>query len=165
MCYIVPLHETERRSWISQVQNGTHHRRIPGRRGVLDIYRPQRSCEGYIFTPVCHSVHGGVRGVVVLSQHALQVVSEHALQQVSGGRGWHPSMPCRFPGPQPRGSWGDLPGGRGVPAPGVWIPPLLRTVCILLECILVSSFLCSHYQQLFENRCEWDVNVSLNRLF
>ena len=22
-------------------------------------YRPQRSCEGYVFTPVCHSVHGG----------------------------------------------------------------------------------------------------------
>ena len=25
---------------------------------LLD-YRPQRSCEGYVFTPVCHSVHGG----------------------------------------------------------------------------------------------------------
>ena len=24
-------------------------------------YRPQRSCEGYVFTPVCHSVHRGVR--------------------------------------------------------------------------------------------------------
>ena len=23
-------------------------------------YRPQRSCEGYVFTPVCHSVHRGV---------------------------------------------------------------------------------------------------------
>ena len=22
-------------------------------------YRPQQSCEGYVFTPVCHSVHGG----------------------------------------------------------------------------------------------------------
>ena len=31
-------------------------------------------CEGYVFTPVCHSV-----------QHALQVVSQHALQQVSRG--------------------------------------------------------------------------------
>ena len=29
-----------------------------------DIYRPQRSCEGYVFTPVCHSVH---RGGVCLS--------------------------------------------------------------------------------------------------
>ena len=24
-----------------------------------NIYRPQRSCEGYVFTRVCHSVHGG----------------------------------------------------------------------------------------------------------
>ena len=36
--------------------------------------------QGYIFTGVCDSVHGGV-----LSQHALQVVSQHALQQVSRG--------------------------------------------------------------------------------
>ena len=26
---------------------------------AIDFYRPQRSCEGYIFTPVRHSVHGG----------------------------------------------------------------------------------------------------------
>ena len=26
----------------------------------MNYYRPQRSCEGYVFTPVCHSVHGGV---------------------------------------------------------------------------------------------------------
>ena len=26
---------------------------------VIDYYRPQRSCEGYVFTPVCHSVHRG----------------------------------------------------------------------------------------------------------
>ena len=44
-------------------------------------YRPQRSCEGYVLTPVCDSVcRGGV-----LSQHTLQVVSQHALQQVSRG--------------------------------------------------------------------------------
>ena len=42
------------------------------------IYRPQRSCEGYVFTRICDSVH---RGGGVLSQHALQVVSQHALQQ------------------------------------------------------------------------------------
>ena len=41
-----------------------------------DFYRPQRSCEGYVFTRVCHSVYRGV-----VSQHALQVVSQHALQQ------------------------------------------------------------------------------------
>ena len=111
-------------------------------------YRSQRSCEGYVFTGVCLSTGG------VVSQHALHVVSQHALQQVSGG---DPSMPCsRSPG----GCllWGcacsrgcllpgqgvTVPGGRGVPAPGGcggdpvvsrWL--LLRTVRILLECILV----------------------------
>ena len=52
-------------------------------------------------------------GGSVVSQHALQVVSQYALQQVS--RGWYPSMPCRFPGPHPRGKlrwiWqGESPG-------------------------------------------------------
>ena len=41
-------------------------------------YRPQRSCEVYVFTGVCLSTGG----VGLLSQHALQVVSQHALQQV-----------------------------------------------------------------------------------
>ena len=31
-----------------------------GHFAVNDNYRPQRSCEGYVFTPVCHSVHRGV---------------------------------------------------------------------------------------------------------
>ena len=26
---------------------------------IVHNYRPQRSCEGYVFTPVCHSVHRG----------------------------------------------------------------------------------------------------------
>ena len=42
-----------------------------------NIYRPQRSCEGYVFTRVCQSFCS--QGV--LSQHALQVVSQHSLQQ------------------------------------------------------------------------------------
>ena len=44
--------------------------------GMLSCYRPQRSCEGYVFTRVCHSVH---KGGCVVSKHALQ---------------WYPSMPC-----------------------------------------------------------------------
>ena len=60
----------------------------------LDNYRPQRSCEGYVFTGVCLSTRGdgilaclaaGLGGGGVLSQHALQVASQHALQQVSRG--------------------------------------------------------------------------------
>ena len=53
--------------------------------------------QGYIFTGVCDSVHGGV-----LSQHALQVVSQHALQQVSRG-GFAPGgcAPGGVPGGDP----------------------------------------------------------------
>ena len=83
------------------------------------------------------------------------MVSQHGLQ-VSGG--WYPSMPCRSPGPHPRGklrglAWGGSPGPHlgGSPGPhwGVYqhalrqTPPsrwlLLRAVCILLECILVTT--------------------------
>ena len=48
-------------------------------------HRPQRSCEGYVFTRVCHSVHGG--GCLVLGGllrgGLLQggVASQHALRQ------------------------------------------------------------------------------------
>ena len=65
--------------------------------GDMSHYRPQQSCEGYVFTGVCLStggrtlacLAGGIPACLaaggVLSQHALQVVSHHALQQVSGG--------------------------------------------------------------------------------
>ena len=58
--------------------------------------------EGYVFTPVCLSAGRGV-----VSQHALQV-----------SRGCvYPSMPCRFPGPHPKGSLKGLArGGRGLQA-------------------------------------------------
>ena len=117
-------------------------------------YRPQRSCEGYVFTGVCHSVHrgdipaciaGGIPAYLAVGDGILAciaggipaclvaggVLSQHALQQ--GGA-------C---------SWGGclLPGGAcsgGVCSQGVWRPPrsrrlLLRTVRILLECILVHN--------------------------
>ena len=35
---------------------------------LLD-YRPQRSCEGYVFTPVCHSVHRGGLSQSLLGYH------------------------------------------------------------------------------------------------
>ena len=31
--------------------------------GLTCNYHPQRSCEGHVFTHVCHSVHGGVPGL------------------------------------------------------------------------------------------------------
>ena len=103
----------------------------------------------------------------MLSQHALQVVSPHALQQVSGGvpgpgqGAWSREVPGPGVVPGPGGLvWGvPGPGGglvRGVSGPRGCLlggsalrrgcgdlPPesrrlLLRTVRILLECILVS---------------------------
>ena len=96
-----------------------------------NYYRPQQSCEGYVFTHVCDSFHGG------------GVLSQHALQQgglLPGG--------CLLPGGLLL--WGCACSG-GVPATGgclLWGSPhpslpesrrlLLQTVRILLECILVS---------------------------
>ena len=102
---------------------------------MLSYYCPQTKFAKVMFLhlSVSHSVHRGV-----VSEHALQVLSQHALQQVSGG--WYPSMPCRFPGPHPRGKLREItqgvsrptPGGvcsRGVPAVGrgVWRPPVTAT--------------------------------------
>ena len=75
---------------------------------VVICYRPQRSCEGYVFTPVCHSVSRG-RGVCLSSACPLE---------------YHPP--------------GSRPPGPGSPPPGK-TAALLRTVRILLECILVRG--------------------------
>ena len=126
-------------------------------------YRPQRSCEGYVITPVCHFVHRGLGG------WGWGSASVHA---------WIPHLPrTRHPPPGTRHPPGpDLPGpgtprdqiplGPDPPRPGTpsrtrhtppprgpdpsyqapGTPPpreqrwlLLRTVRILLECILVTS--------------------------
>ena len=89
--------------------------------GSKYFYRPQRSCEGYVFTRVCDSVH---RGRCVLSQHALQVVSKHALQQ-GGACSWRGAYLGRC----------LLHGGcllRGVCSWGVWRPPLPESRRLLL---------------------------------
>ena len=71
-------------------------------------YRPQRSCEGYVFTPACHSVH------------------------------WWGGVCFRIPPPRKQ----TPPPGAGRHPPWDQAPPsrrlLLRTVRILLECILVK---------------------------
>ena len=53
---------------------------------MLNFYRPQRSCEGYLFTGVCLSTGGG-GGIPACLAAGLQggVLSQHALQKVSGG--------------------------------------------------------------------------------
>ena len=76
----------------------------------------KRSCGKVMFLQVSVILFTG-GGVGVLSQHALQVVSQHALQQVLGWGGWYPSMPCRFPGPYPRGKLRGSGQGKGVSRP------------------------------------------------
>ena len=92
---------------------------------ILFLPPANEVCEGYVFTRVCHSVHGG-RGV--LSHHALQVVSQHALQQVWGVVSQHALQVSR---PTPRGelrgsglgglqahTWGGCACSRGVCSQG-----------------------------------------------
>ena len=113
-------------------------------------YHPQRSCEGYVFTSVCHSVHRG---------GTLQVVSQHALQQVSQGGG----LPALAGGSAPGGGCllGDLLPGGGVPAQGSareggyggrdpslesrWL--LLRTVASYWNAFLFYSIFCPKFVQ------------------
>ena len=70
------------------------------------FYRPQRNCEGYVFTPVCHSVHSGGRSASVPA--GIPPRKHTPLREA------HPPLPRRR--------------------------LALRTVRILLECILVWDF-------------------------
>ena len=62
----------------------------PGfRENVLDSYRPQRNCEGYVFTGVCLSMGGYlVPGGLLLGGCLVPggLVSQHALRQTPPGR-------------------------------------------------------------------------------
>ena len=89
-------------------------------------YRPQQSCEGYVFTPVCHSVHKG--------EGCLSACWDATHPPKAGA----PLGPGTPPGP-------STPWDQALPleqAPPRSRPPgrrlLLRTVRILLECILVT---------------------------
>ena len=109
---------------------------------VNHFYRPQRSCEGYVFTRVCDSVHRGG----VLSQHALQVVSQHALQQggacsggsapgglLGGSAGGVCSGGCLFQGCLLRGyllQGVPVPGGPALGVGGFGDPPLKQTATV-----------------------------------
>ena len=135
---------------------------------VSHFYRPQRSCEGYVFTDVCLSTGGClVRGCL------LQGMSAPGGCLIWGGLG---QRGCLVPGGLLRGSWSGRVSGSGgclvwvVPGPGGLvsqhalrqIPPpprerrlLLPTVRILLECILVDGYV--------NVTCEWA--FTLNFIF
>ena len=91
------------------------------KRGSTDFYRPQRSCEGYVFTPVWLSAGGGGGG----------------LPQCMLGYHHHPLLEQAPPREQAP-PWSRHPPRADTP-PGRWL--LLRTVRILLECILVNIVL------------------------
>ena len=102
---------------------------------ICTFYRPQRSCEGYVFTGVCLST-GGVSAPKGLG---LGVCS----RGVSAPRGV--GVGCLLPGVCAWSGRGCLlPGGVGIQACTEADPPrerrlLLRTVRILLECILLIN--------------------------
>ena len=68
---------------------------------LVIYYRLQRSCEGYVFTPVCHSVHGEVylsacwdiipRPGTPQSRHPPQPPPPQSRQTATVGDGTHPT--------------------------------------------------------------------------
>ena len=108
------------------------------------------------FTCVCDSVHGG--GGWMVSQHALQVSIPACLAAGLRRRGWYLSMPCRFPGPHPRGKLRSLARGGlkahtwGSPGPHpggclLWGGACSRGVCSGCVCVETShnSYCCGWY--------------------
>ena len=113
-------------------------------RGLMKTFHwPQRSCgQGNIFTPVCHSVHGGV-------------VSHKALRQTPPGPGTPPPPRTRHTTPPldqtpPRPGTPPPQTRHTTTPPGPDTPPRSRLrhmvyerpVRILLECILVKICIC-----------------------
>ena len=95
-----------------------------------NIYRPQRSCEGYVFTGVCLSTGGCLPQCMVGYTHPPP-------EQTPPEQTPPPSRHPRADTPQSRHPPGADPPSRHPPPPE--IRPLLRTVRILLECILVCD--------------------------
>ena len=106
------------------------------------FYRPQRSCEGYVFTPVCLSTE---RGDVFLSAcwDTILPGAGNPPDQTRPPRNRNPPGTRPAP-PQQTQSGPDQtrPPGSSPPPQDQTRPPsrqlLVRTVRILLECILVS---------------------------
>ena len=133
-----------------------------GKLKISNFFRPQQSCKGYVFTPVCHSVHRGGLPQCMLGHPP---GSKHTPLGAGTPNGagtpippWSSHPPPRSRPPRSRHLPKEqaLPLGAGTPSPRCLHdtrkrhpPPsrhpspgrrlLLRTVCILLECILVCT--------------------------
>ena len=119
--------------------------------GALNYYyRPQRSCEGYVFTGVCLSTGGGVHDQVH-PPGTRYTPRDQVHPPGTRYTPWdqvHPPPPDQVHPPGPGAPpWDQVhPPGPGTPP---WdqvhppeIRPLLQTVRILLECILVWHNFC-----------------------
>ena len=100
---------------------------------VTCFYRPQRSCEGYVFTSLCLSTGG------YLIRYTPRKKTPPGTRYTPRDRYTPPWTRYNPPG------LGTPPWSRHhpTPPPGLGTPPkirpLLRTVRILLECILVKN--------------------------
>ena len=124
---------------------------------LVSNYRPQRTCEGYVFTGVCLSTGGG--GGEYLTRYTCPGADTPPPDQVhplgpgappTRTRCTHPPPGTRYTSPGTRCTpWDQVhPPGPGTPPwdqvhPPDEIRPLLQTVRILLESILVLQIGCS----------------------
>ena len=113
---------------------------------IAAFYRPQRSCgQGYVFTRVCDSVHGGGS-----PENPLPGPGRHPLAGRTPRDQADPPRPGRTPPEQgdpldqgdSSGTRQTPPGTRQTPPPGRRLQHTVieRPVRILLECILVLIF-------------------------
>ena len=86
-----------------------------------DIYRPQTKFAKVMFLHVSF----------ILSTGGFPACIAGGIPEclAAGLGGWYPNMPCRFPGPHPRGSWGVWPVG-GLQS-HTWEGPALGGGCLL----------------------------------
>ena len=105
--------------WLS----GVVARKVENSTGTPFLPPANEVCEGYVFTRVCHSVHGGVGGEY-LGRHP---PGRYTLRQVHPPQAVHP--------PQRYTPWAGTPPSHSA----CWDTVNKRLVCIPLECILVQT--------------------------
>ena len=115
-------------------------------------YRPQRSCEGYVFTPVCLSTGGGSASVNAGIPPPPPGAGPPGNRHPSGSK--HPPHREQAP-PRSRHPLEQTPPSSRPPAPSRRL--LLRTVRILLEYILVN-YVYSRWD-LTHERWQWATKV------